>query len=438
MTVSRHRRRMSTTRALVASLIGVGLALILGVAGAVAIYNTKDGQVQGSDIPEVQFPVTPTGAIAVLDGDGALASLAVVSVRPTEQGEEPGTGGTIVPVPVSADVSGGVGTERLPLDETVELFGPESLADEIPALLGVSIDDVAALSESELASALAGVGPIEVTLPESVTTPDGSVLADAGVQSIDAATAAAILAGRDTSVSGAEDYDIDVAVWKGIAGAVGAGLSAPLQIGEDAGPGSLLDTVGRLSSGPISIQTIRFEPVASVDLNPRGVDALALDRVDVAVLFGHVAPARVAAPYAGYTFRVVSEFGDAQLPDGIARLDVAYTAVRALLETESNVRSVDTTADEAPTATLIEVANESLLPGAERLVDVFGPVEVRVAGTRIAGIDMVVTLGTDYLATLDTDAATGTTVDDGSAPGGTVGVEIPISESTDTTAEGTS
>jgi hypothetical protein len=438
MTVSRHRRRMSTTQALVASLIGVGLALILGVAGAVAIYNTKDGQVQGSDIPEVQFPVTPTGAIAVLDANGALASLAVVSVRPTEDGEEPGIGGTIVPVPVSADVSGGIGTEPLPLDETVGLFGPESLADEIPALLGVSIDDVAALSESDLASALAGVGPIEVTLPESVTTPDGSLLADAGAQSIDAATASAILAVRDASVSGAEDYDIDVTVWNGIASAIGAGLSAPLQIGEGSGPGSLRDTVGRLTSGPISIQTIRFEAVASVDVNPRGVDALALDRVDVAMLFGHVAPARVAAPYAGYTFRVVSGFGDSQLPQGVVRLDVAYTAVKALLETESNVRSVDTTADEAPTATVIEVANESLLPGAERLADVFGPVEVRVAGTRIAGIDMVVTLGTDYLATLDTDAGGGTTVADGSAPGGTVGVEIPISESTDTTAEGTS
>ena len=127
---------------------------ILGVAGAVAIYNTKDGQVQGNDTPEVQFPVTPTGAIAVLGADGALASLAVVTVRPTEDGEEPGTGGTVVPVPVSADVSGGIGTERLPLDETVGLFGAESLVDEVPALLGVSIDDVAPVTEAELASAL--------------------------------------------------------------------------------------------------------------------------------------------------------------------------------------------------------------------------------------------------------------------------------------------
>jgi hypothetical protein len=433
MTVSRHRRRMSTTRAVIASLVGVGLALILGVAGAVAIYNTKDGQVQGNDTPEVQFPVTPTGAIAVLGADGALASLAVVTVRPTDDGEEPGTGGTVVPVPVSADVSGGLGTERLPLDETVGLFGAESLVDEVPALLGVSIDDVAPVTEAELASALGELGTIDVTLPAAATATDGSLLAEAGQQGIDPATAAAILAARDPSVSGAEDYDIDVAVWRGIAGAVDAGLASPIQIGETAGPRSLGETVGRLTSGPISIQTLRFEPIASVDLNPRGVDALALDRVDVAVLFGHVAPARVAAPYAGYTYRVVSEFGDSQLPEGVARVDVAYTAVKALLETESNVRSVDTVADEAPEATLIEVANESLLTAAERLADVFGPVEARVASTRIAGIDIVVTLGTDYLATLDAAAASGTSVADGSAPGGTV-----VVGSTDTMAEGTS
>ena len=438
MTVSRHRRRMSTTRALIASLIGVGLALILGIAGGVAIYNTKDGQVQGSDIPEVQFPVTPTGAIAVVGADGDLASLAVVTVRPTEGGEEPGTGGTVVPVPVSADVSGGFDAERLPLDETVGLFGIESLSDEIPALLGVSIDAVAAVTEPELASALAGLGSIEVTLPEAVTSSDGSLLADAGVQSTDATTVAAILAARDPSMSGAEDYAIDVAVWSGIAVAVGGGLGTPIQVGDGTEPGSIFDTVIRLTSGPIAVQTIRFEPIASVDLNPRGVDALALDRVDVAILFGHVAPARVAAPYAGYTYRVVSAFGDSQLPQGVARLDVAYTAVKAVLATESNVRSVDTTANEAPMATLIEVADESLLAAAERLADVFGPVEARVVGTRIAGIDIVVTLGTDYLEMLDPNTAVGTTVADGSSPGGTVEVEIPITEGTDTTAEGTS
>ena len=82
---------------------------------------------------------------------------------------------------------------------------------------------------------------------------------------------------------------------------------------------------------------------------------------------------------------------------------------------------------------VIEVANGSLLAAAERLADVFGPVEARVAGTRIAGIDIVVTLGTDYVATLDPSAAAGTTAADGSSAGDTV-----VVGSSDTTVEGTS
>ena len=436
MTVSRHRRRMSTTRAVVGSLAGVGLALILGVAGALAIYNTKDGQVQGSDTPEVQFPATPTAAIAVLDDDETLSSLAVVAVRPADEGDEAGIGGTIVPIPVSADVSGGFGEERLPLDETVALFGSSSLADEIPALLGVSIDGLATLSRQELAAALADLGPITLTLPTAATAADGSVLADAGSQTIDGATAAAILAARDRSASGAEDYEVDVEVWKGIADAVGAGLDSPVQATAETATTSFTETVARLTSGPVDVQVLRSEPIASVDVNPRGVDALALDRVEVALVFGHIAPARVAAPYAGYTYRIVSSFADGQLPPGVASLDVAYTAIKAVFATESNVRSVDTSPGEADADTVVEVADESLVAAAERLADVFGRVEVRVAGTRIAGIDIVVTLGTEYIAMLD--GATDTTVTDASSPGGTVGGDAPIQEGTNSMAEGTS
>ncbi len=75
----------------------------------------------------------------------------------------------------------------------------------------------------------------------------------------------------------------------------------------------------------------------------------------------------------------------------------------------------------------------------------FGPVDVRVAGTRIAGIDIIVTLGTNYLATLDVATSTdpGGPAD---ATAGTVGaqdspdmlIEGDTSVDGDTTVEGTS
>lgn len=418
MTVSQHRRRMSTTRAVVASVTGVALALALGVTGAVAIYNTKDGQVQGSDAPEVPFPTTPTGAVAVLDDNGALASLVVLTVRPATDGDDAGVGGTVVPIPVSADVSGGTGSERLPIDETVALFGGSSLDDELPALLGLSFDQIAVIAEAELAAMLDPLGPTELTLPTAVAAADGTVVTDAGAQTLTGPQMATLLAARDPDLTGAEEYEADVAVWRAVAGSVGAGLATPLTLDVErptapvSGAESIGELVGRLTSGPMSVQALRSDPIVSIDLNPRGVDAVALDRVEVAVIFGHVAPSRVAAPYAGYTYRVVSAFSDDQLPIGVDRLDVAYTATKALVGLDANVRSVSTDAGDAQSSTIVEVTNDSLLPAGELLGDIFGPVEVRVADTRITGIDMVVSLGTDYLTTLDTGAAGSTALDE--------------------------
>ena len=161
MTVSRHRRRMTTTRAVVASLVGLVIAAGLGAAGYVAIANTTDGEVVGGGATEVTFPATPTATLAIVDDDGDLASLAVLAVRPDDDSDE-GRGGTVVPIPISADSSGGFGTERTPLNETVDLFGAESLADEVPVLLGVGVDELVVLDEDELAALLAPIGPIEV------------------------------------------------------------------------------------------------------------------------------------------------------------------------------------------------------------------------------------------------------------------------------------
>ena len=159
-------------RAIVASLAAVAVAAGLGAAGYVAIANTTDGQVVGSDGPEVTFPETPTATVAVVDDDGNLTSLAVVAARPGDEDEER-RGGTVVPVPISADSSGGFGAERTPLNETVALFGTESLSDEVAVLLGVGIDEVIVLDEDDVAALLAPVGPIEVEFPAPVRDAGG-------------------------------------------------------------------------------------------------------------------------------------------------------------------------------------------------------------------------------------------------------------------------
>jgi hypothetical protein len=397
---------MTTTWAVVASLVGLAVAAGLGAAGYVAIANTTDGQVVGDGTPEVTFPATPTAALAVLDEDGNLASLAVLAVRPGDDDADR-RGGTVVPVPISADSSAGFGTERLPLNETVALFGPETLVDELPVLLGVGIDDVVILDERELAAMLGPIGQIEVDLPAPVTDASNGEVAAAGRHVLTATDLATVLSAADPAVAGADRYPVDVAVWGGIADAVGDGLTSPLVAPVDsiAGGQPPDDVVGRVTSGAMAVQPLRSSPIVSLDRNPRGVDVAALDRTEVLVIFGHIAPSKVAAPNPGYNFRVVSRFADDQLVGDATRLDVAYTATEALLGFDANVISVDTSAGEAGEVTVIEVSDENLVDAAGTLGDVFGPVEVRVAETRIEGIDVVATLGTEYLRRLEITAA---------------------------------
>jgi len=412
MTVSRHKRRVSTARAVLLSLGGLGVAAALGLVGGIAIYNTTDGQAQGDDSPEDHFPDTPTGMVAVVDDAGHLGSLAVFALRPGDGGDGP-AGGIVVPIPVSADSSGGFGTERMPLDETVALFGAPTLAEEVPTLLGLSIDAPAVLTESELAELLAPVGPVAVELPVAVTDAQGDTVAPAGAQRLDPAGVAAVLAARDPAASAAERYGVATAAWRAVAAAVGDDLdqAPPTATGapgdasdSSAPPGATaaVDVTGSLLAGPVSVATLGFEPVVDLARNPRGVDVVVLDRAEVVTLFAHVAPNRMAAPNPGYSFLVRSAYRDDQLPDGLSRYDLAYAATSALLGEPvlGNVLSVDSAPADDPVgaATVVEVSDESLVGLAEDLAAVLGPVEVRVAERRIAGIDMVVDLGSDFLA----------------------------------------
>ncbi|CAN5680185.1 hypothetical protein BH24ACT5_BH24ACT5_23850 [soil metagenome] len=413
------------------AVAGVVAALVLGAFGGIAIYNTKDGQLQGGERQELTFPETPTAMLAAVDRSGDLASVTVFAVRPTQDGEA--RGGTVVPVPVSADATGGFGDDRAPLAETAALFGIDTVVEEVPVLLGVSLDATVVVDESDLVDLLAPLGEIDVTLPVAVVGRRGVEVAPAGRQSMNAVTMAKVLTAVDADTPGTTRVLAQVAVWQGIADAVGVGLASPLTLSSDGGvtptttdarldvgAGSSVsvgELITRLTAGPMGVRALRSFGAAALDVNPRGVDAVVLDRVDVATVFGHVAPGRVSAPNPGYNFQVRSRYDDGQLPDDLTRNDIAYAATKALLATDANVIAVDTSIDSAESATIVEVTDETLMASAERLNDVFGPVEVRVVDRPIAGVDVIITLGTDYGDHLEASVVTSapvTTTGDGS------------------------
>ena len=180
------------------------------------LYHSTDGSDAAAAGDELVFPDTPVAAIAALDGDGRLASLAVLVVQPA------GAGGSIVTVPVDADATGGSGGDRLPLDETLAVQGQEAFEHDLAAVLRLGIEDVAFVDASELATMLAPVGTIDVELPADVVGKDGALVASAGPAQLDAAAAAAVLTARDPG----EQYRTAGAVWAAVAAALGPGLGS--------------------------------------------------------------------------------------------------------------------------------------------------------------------------------------------------------------------
>lgn len=382
MTVDRRRRRRAVWGA--AAGVAVGLAAVVGIgnAGRVAILNTTDGDLQGHSIPEDRFPHTTITALAVADDDGWLASLALLVGAPDDA-----AGGTIVVVPVNADTTNGYGDERRPLDavafaadapvltrrggddattvadtavatavdttEVREAVG-DRLAEELPLMLGVSIDEVLVLDAAQLGADIEGIGGSAELAIALATRPAAPVLAA---------------------------FPGQVEAWRTL-------LAGPLEAVSSSDWTSLF--AGEVAVAALSPQL----PAVSVRLD--GADVSFLDRAEIVTLFAHIAPTRVAAPNAGFNFRIVSGLGDEQL-DGTTRYDLAYLATARLLAADHNVLSVDTAAGTAGAVTLVEVDDDTLLTGAAAFESLFGPVEVRRAERRIVGVDVIVTLGTGFV-----------------------------------------
>jgi hypothetical protein len=217
-----------------------------------------------------------------------------------------------------------------------------------------------------------------------------------------------VLVARDPSLPAAEQYPAATAVWAGVGAAVGDGIDAGVVEGFMAAPATtpplpsaqngpgIADVLAQALSGPLGTRGLESSPISSAR-NPRDTDVVVLYRAELALVFGQIAPGKVAAPNPALTFRVESPFTEADL-DGteLTNDDVAYRAISQLLFVRGNVQSVDTAPGDVPAVTTIEVADESLLEGTESTETFLGDVDVSVADTTIVGVDAVVRLGASY------------------------------------------
>lgn len=406
MTVRTGRRRRTTAVAGLIAIAGLVLTGGLTYAGARTLWNSTEGSDAGTSVDELFFPETPTALLAGVDDDGALASLAVIVVQPD------GAGGSVIPLPVSADATSGEGDERLPIAETVALQGIESVEREVEIAVSLSLDAVEVATADRLAELLEPLGEVEVDLPEDVVDAAGDVVVEAGSSALTPEELGLVLTARDPDTPAAEQFAAAAAVWAGVAETVGDGIGDPPPTGPDGSvvlPTTAEGALAAAMAGELSTWAVRSRPIEP-ERNPRGVDVALLDRPELAMIFGQIAPGKVSAPNPSLSARVVAAFSDAQLAEyGWTNAEVAYRAVSQILFLRGNVLSVDTTPDSAPETTRVELGQPGInTSGAEQ---VFGELDVVEAEARIVGVDAVVYLGESYLRFL---------VEAGVDPAGTV------------------
>jgi hypothetical protein len=391
------------------TVVGAAMALLLFVLaaamfsiGVVTLSNSQEGEAVGVDTrPRVQMPVTPNAALAVTDEAGRLASLVVLTLLPE------GQGGSIVTVPVNADVTAGFGSEPQSVASVFEAVDLDGFVQSVEEMLAITIQRAEARTASELVSLLPDVATLQLTLPEDVidTAPGGGLIAAAGPQTFTVSELADILVAIDDDAATDVSHPIDVAVWEAL------GQTAPVTVppeplpvddlGRPIPPDTVDQLMARLWQGQIAVRDLAT--VADVEPRVAGVpDVVLIDRRDSTLVFSQVSPGLVSTPNTGLTARIVANFTVEQIsaadPLYASSSDVAVELIGRLLFLSGNVVSVDTAPAGAPAVTIIEVADERDLEDTIGAAgSLFGRAEVRLAETVIEGVDIEITLGMSYL-----------------------------------------
>jgi hypothetical protein len=371
---------------------------IFGYVGAHAILDSKGS---ATDVAEtIPLPSTPTALFATVDENDRLTSLTAMVLG------ESGVGGSIVPLPVNADSTGGDGDERISFQSAYQSGGMADLVPAVESVLSVTFS----FSEVDDAAGAAGLllplAPIAVELPADVVdskkgAADAVVLAK-GAHSLEVGTSALVLTSDSGTIKEASRRAGIAAFWQGVVGAIGNGRgggAAP-----SGAPASFNDLVTRLFAGRTQTLGLEVLPIAAA-ANPTGADVELVDRTFAVFVFAAAAPGAMSSPAPGDRYRIEAPAGyEAEVKAVIA----------SLLYLGDNVVSVNIAA-QPQTGTVAFVA-PSIEPDEQITGGLFGKLDVKPIETRIDGIDIKLVLGTDFLdaaRTVPPVPASTTTVADG-------------------------
>lgn len=358
-------RRQRTRTMIVANIVALALAAGAGLLGVAAIRDYKGATKVSAQAREL--PETPIGMLATVDADDRLVSTTLFVLKPSQVAPGDNPGGSILSVPVSIDTTLGIGETRIPLTESYATGGATGLQFALESALTISLDVMLVADEAGAVAALASIGDDAAALAaETLVAPlDGQLERD-----------------RRAEIEG---------VWSEVSAIVGNGLLRPPSPTSPLGMVATLDDIfSQLLAGPVATRGLLTSPIAAAD-NPAGKDVEALDRGDAVLVLASIAGASVSTPAPGMHFRIEAPVGY----DDRVKVLVLY-----LLAMGANVKSIYLQAPaRADSVMYIGEAKyiEQLETQGYRIADIASeePTEP------IAGIDVILVLGTDYLDAID-------------------------------------
>ena len=381
------RRRRRTVAMFVATLVVMLSVPALGFVGVRAVLDSTGGRDALADnLPVQTFPKTPTALYLTADAAGALSSATMFVLSPV------GVGGSIVSVPVNADI-GFADDARQSLQQVFAAGGAEATALAVESLVLARVNLVAVVDEAQLTSFLLPFAPFTITLTSEVVIGDqtdddagGDVLRP-GTVVLDAETAAKVLIdgageGRETERKGNLE-----GFWAGFTAAVSGGRATT--IATDVPPTDVDQFLTRLVAARVQSRGLTTLPLTE-EQNPSGGDIAQLDQSEAVFVFASVAPGQMSSPKLGPIFRV-------EAPPGYD-LQVKLT-IDKLLFVGVNVVSVDTTS--ASRADTVFLVPDEVDRNRTRVADgIFGTIVFEEPTVRVDGVNVTLILGTDYLATV--------------------------------------
>jgi len=388
MTAIPSRRHNRTVAAFLCGLLGmVLLPSGLALAANSLLHSTDGDSVDTKNV--IKIPSTPAALLAVVDGNGFVASLQMIALAPG------GRGGTIVSIPVGA--ASVVTSSEAPrrLGDAFLLNGLDGLTTDVEGLLNVTFTTKAAVTEAEMAAMLGGDRAVNVEIDRAVNTllPTGiQEILPAGKHTLTSAQVAGILASNQAGAPESDRLPIIKSLWVGVAGAglntVATTTSEVVSTATTLAPAlTVQEFLQRTLTGEVQVWQFAADAIPQGDLNPTNSDMYALDKAEVIMVVASVAPSSVSSLYATINVQIDSAFTDAT---------ITREAVLRLSMLGVNVVLVREVPGEPAVETVVQYNDDPVRAEVESYSSIFGPLTPKRVTQQVEGVDARIVLGTNF------------------------------------------